>query len=95
MKHQSLFRAVRTHYLPSLQQQHQSTPVISYPAYEPCNDKVAEFHQTKVKVRALFGDNRAGKTHAGAYELVSLARQYPGETFWACALSYEFGHISD
>ena len=70
----TLARTVRTQYLPALRQQAQAASVITYPVYDPCNEKVAEFHNTRIKVRVLFGGNRAGKTTSGAYELLPVVR---------------------
>lgn len=62
---------------------------LQFPSYDPANEKIACFHETDSKIRALFGGNRSGKSESGGYELVKLARQFPGETFWAATVSYD------
>jgi phage terminase large subunit-like protein len=57
--------------------------------YDPANVKIAEFHTSSAKIRALFGGNRSGKSESGGWELLKYCRQYPGEMFWACSESYE------
>jgi phage terminase large subunit-like protein len=75
--------------LSSLRVLHESHIPISIPPYEPANEKFAEFHQCPAKIRAIFGANRAGKSEAGAAELVQLCRDHPGVTVWATTVSYE------
>ncbi len=61
----------------------------SLPLYDPSCQKAIDFHGSEAKIRALFGGNRASKSETGGFELVKKARQYPGETFWACAISVD------
>ena len=64
---------------------HQSQQAIQYPPYDPACNRLWKFHQSTAKIRLLLGGNRSGKSETGGYELVSLARRYPGEMFWACS----------
>ena len=60
------------------------------PVYENNNAKTEAFHAHRgVKIRALFGGDRSGKSEAGGFELVDMARKFPGANFWACAMTYQ------
>lgn len=62
---------------------------IFYPEYLCNNPKTEAFHEaSEVKIRAIFGGDRSGKSEAGGFELVRMARAFPGHTFWACAMTY-------
>ena len=44
------------------------------PQYSPASPQAEEFHACQKDIRALFGGNRAGKTEAGAYEMIKLMK---------------------
>ena len=55
---------------------------ISLPEYHNNNHKTAAFHDAQgVKIRAIFGGDRSGKSEAGGFELVRMAQTFPGQTF--------------
>ena len=67
----------------------QQEQALNLPEYLNNNQYTAEFHASRhVKVRALFGGDRSGKSEAGGFELVDLARRFPGHLFWAAAMTY-------
>jgi hypothetical protein len=61
-------------------------PII-FPAYSAASPQAAEFHRSTCHIKYLFGGDRAGKTGTVGYELISLTRQFPGDLFWAVALT--------
>lgn len=66
-----------------------TSQAVSLPHYEPINQKTAEFHASRqYKIRGIFGGDRSGKSEAGGFELVDLARKFPGHLFWAAAMTY-------
>lgn len=71
-----------------------SSQQIALPAYEPNCQKIAEFHDSPAKIRALFGGNRAGKSESGGFEIVDAMRRHPGRMFWACAISWDFVKVT-
>lgn len=67
---------------------------VTLPHYEPNCQKIAEFHDSPAKIRALFGGNRAGKSESGGFEIVQAMRRHPGRMFWACAISWDFVKVT-
>lgn len=62
---------------------------ITYPAYEPASWQAEAFHKSEKHIKFLFGGDRAAKTGTVGYELVCLTRRFPGQLFWAAALTEE------
>lgn len=47
------------------------------------------FVESKARIKAIFGGNRAGKTECGAYYVIERARTTPNLRIWACAETFK------
>ncbi len=65
-----------------------SPPQVHLLPYEPANEKLAEFHASTARIKAIFGGNRSGKSHSGCWQLLKRC-QTPNTVAWACSLSNE------
>ena len=62
---------------------------LTYPHYEPASPQAEAFHNSNKHIKAIFGGDRAGKTSTTSYELITKIREYPGQLYWAAALTEE------
>ena len=52
-------------------------------------DMPLKFHQSRAKIKGLFGGNRSGKTHEGAEYVIQKCLEKPNQRWWACGESFK------
>lgn len=57
------------------------------PPYEPASWQAEAFHACDKHIKAMFGGDRSGKSSTTSFQLIDDTRKFPGNMFWAAALT--------